>query len=192
MTSTTSEQRRAANKIRGVHHHAFRTKDMEATRRFWEDLLGLPLIGTFVETTDPVTEEPSNYIHTFFELGDGSALAFFQFQEGMYKDSAIEGPQDPFDHHIALEVASKEEVLEYERACRAAGHECMLIDHGYCYSVYIHDPNGLQVELTSKVAATHEIMTRHAETAHADLDRWLAGVTEANNRFRTLRGAAET
>jgi len=187
MTSQTTEQRRAANKIRGVHHHAFRTKDMEATRQFWEDLLGMPLIGTFVETTDPVTEAPSNYIHTFFELGDGSALAFFQFQEGMYKDSAIQGPQDPFDHHIALEVESKAEVLAFEQKCKAAGYACMLIDHGYCYSVYLHDPNGLQVELTSKVPETREIMQDHAKTAHEDLRHWLEGVTEANNRYRKLR-----
>lgn len=188
---TTAEARRAKIPVRGFHHHAFRTRDMEATRHFWEDLVGLPMVGTFVETTDPVTEQPSNYIHTFFEMGDGSALAFFQFQEGLYKESAIKGPQDPFDHHVALEVESKDAVLAFKDRASAAGYQCMLIDHGYCYSVYLHDPNGMQVELTSKVPATHEIMSRHAATAHEDLKRWLAGVTEANNAYRKLRGAGE-
>jgi catechol 2,3-dioxygenase-like lactoylglutathione lyase family enzyme len=174
--------------IRAMHHHAFRTKDMEATRAFWEDILGLPMIGTFVERVDPVTEGPSNYIHTFFELGDGSKLAFFQFQEGLYKDSAISGPQDPFDHHIALTVGSKDEVFAFKDRLESSGHPCMLIDHGYCYSVYFHDPNGMQVEITCDVPETDAIMRRHRKTAHEDLETWLAGVHEANNAYRRLRG----
>ena len=179
--------RREQINVRQFHHHAFRTEDMEATRHFWEDILGCPLIGTFVETTDPVTEEPSNYIHCFFEMADGSALAFFQFQEGLYKRSSIQGRQDPFDHHIALEVDSKEAVFEYRDRMVAEGYDHMLIDHGYCYSIYMHDPNGMQVELTTKVPETVEIMERHAKTAHADLKAWLAGVTAANNAHRRLR-----
>ncbi len=63
----------------------------------------------------------------------------------------------------------------------------MLIDHGYCYSIYMHDPNGMQVELTTRVPETDEIMERHAKTAHEDLRKWLEGVTVANNDFRRLR-----
>lgn len=185
--SEATLERRKKTRIRQFHHHAFRTRDMEATRHFWEDILGCPLIGTFVETTDPVTEAPSNYIHTFFELADGTALAFFQFQEGLYRESSIQGNQDPFDHHIALEVESKEAVLAYRDQMVAANYPHMLIDHGYCYSIYLHDPNGMQVELTTKVPQTVEIMERHARTAHADLKRWLEGVTEANNAHRRLR-----
>ena len=177
----------AAPAIQCVHHHAFRTKDMEMTRGFWEDVLGLPLVGTFVETVDPVTEGESNYIHTFFELGDGCLLAFFQFQEGLYKESAIAGPQDPFDHHIALEVDSKESIFDFKSRLEAAEYECMLIDHGYCYSIYFHDPNGLQVELTCNVPETESIMEQHRKTAHEDLRRWLEGVTVANNQYRKLR-----
>ena len=182
-----TEAKKTAPAIRAVHHHAFRTKDMETTRKFYEEILGLPMIGTFVETVDPVTEGPSNYIHTFFELGDGSKLAFFQFQEGMYKDSDIAGPQDPFDHHIALTVDSKDEVFAFKDRLESNGYECMLIDHGYCYSVYFHDPNGMQVELTCDVAETDSIMSKHRASAHEDLDKWLEGVYEANNEYRRLR-----
>jgi catechol 2,3-dioxygenase-like lactoylglutathione lyase family enzyme len=185
--SAETHARRAAIPVKQFHHHAFRTADMEATRAFYEDVLGCPLIGTFVETTDPVTEEPSNYIHCFFEFADGTALAFFQFQEGLYKPSEIRGNQDPFDHHIALEVESKDAVLAYRDKLAAADYPHMLIDHGYCYSIYLHDPNGMQVELTTKVPETVEIMEKHARTAHADLEKWLAGVTVANNEYRRMR-----
>ena len=192
MTTGESEatiERRKKIKVRQFHHHAFRTADMEQTRQFYEDVLGMPMTGVFVETTDPVTEEPSNYIHAFFELSDGSALAFFQFQDGLYKESAIAGNQDPFDHHIALEVDSKEAVFEMRDKLQELDIDHMLIDHGYCYSIYMHDPNGMQVELTTKVPKTVEIMEQHAKTAHEDLKKWLAGVTVANNEYRKLRGA---
>ena len=189
--STETQERRAKIKVRQFHHHAFRTADMEKTRAFYEDVLGCPLIGTFVETTDPVTEEPSNYIHCFFEFADGTALAFFQFQEDKYGPSKIQGNQDPFDHHIALEVEGKEAVFAFRDRLEAAGYEHMLIDHGYCYSLYVHDPNGMQVELTTTVPKTVEIMEHHARTAHDDLKQWLAGVTVANNEFRKLRGQAD-
>jgi len=185
--SADTLDRRKQIKVRQFHHHAFRTYDMEETRVFYEDVLEMPMIGVFVETTDPVTEEPSNYIHAFFEMSDGSALAFFQFQEGLYKKSAIKGNQDPFDHHIALEVESKESVFAFRDKLEARGIDHMLIDHGYCYSIYVHDPNGMQVELTTRVPQTIEIMERHAKTAHEDLKKWLAGVTEANNEHRRLR-----
>ena len=187
MESEATTQRREAIRVKKFHHHAFRTSDMEATRRFWEDILGCPLIGTFVETTDPVTEEPSNYIHCFFEMADGTAMAFFQFQEGLYKETAIQGAQDPFDHHLALEVEGKHEIFTFRDRLTACGYDHMLIDHGYCYSIYMHDPNGMQVELTTKVPETVEIMERHARTAHDDLKRWLEGVTVANNEYRRLK-----
>jgi catechol 2,3-dioxygenase-like lactoylglutathione lyase family enzyme len=180
-------------KIKNLHHHAFRAQDMEKTRQFWEDLLGMPLIGTFVETVDPVTEKPSNYIHTFFELADGSCLAFFQFQEGLYHPPSYgHTAQDPFDHHVALEVDGVEAVLAWEARIKEAGVPVMRIDHGYCYSIYFHDPNGMEVEITTRVPKTREIMDDARRTAHATLARWLEGVTEANNRWRTMRGEAET
>ena len=51
----------------------------------------------------------------------------------------------------------------------------------------MHDPNGMQVELTTRVPETDEIMEKHAATAHEDLEKWLEGVTEANNNYRKLR-----
>lgn len=189
--SAATQARRAGIAVKQFHHHAFRTADMEKTRAFWEDVLGCPLIGTFVETVDPVTEEPSNYIHCFFEMADGSAMAFFQFQEDKYGPSKIQGKQDPFDHHLALEVDGKDAIFAYKAKLEAAGHEFMLIDHGYCYSIYMHDPNGMQVELTTKVPETVEIMEKHAQTAHEDLKKWLEGVTVANNAFRRRRDGTQ-
>ena len=60
-----------------LHHTAYVTKDLEATRAFYEDVLGFPLMATYCEK-DELFGKERTYCHVFFELADGSALAFFQ------------------------------------------------------------------------------------------------------------------
>jgi len=59
---------------------------MEAVRRFYEDFLGLPMVTSLVADFDVVTKAKSNYIHCFFQLADGSCIAFFQFEGGFRHD----------------------------------------------------------------------------------------------------------
>ena len=61
-----------------MHHHAYVTRDMAATRMFYERLIGLPLVATWCEC-DVLFGKRRTYCHCFFALGDGSALTFFQF-----------------------------------------------------------------------------------------------------------------
>ena len=63
-----------------LHHTAFVTNDQEATRAFYEDVLGFPLLATWSEA-DELFGAVRVYCHTFFGLADGSAVAFFQFAE---------------------------------------------------------------------------------------------------------------
>ncbi len=86
-----------------LHHNAYVSKDLEATRKFYEDVIGLPLLATWCET-DLLFGAERTYCHCFFGLGDGGALAFFQFADP--KDAEQFGPKMPFSpfHHIALQV----------------------------------------------------------------------------------------
>ena len=63
-----------------LHHTAAVTRDLEATRHFYEDLLGLPLIATWCEK-ETLLGKMRTYCHAFFGIGDGGALAFFQFAD---------------------------------------------------------------------------------------------------------------
>src|SRR5919107_1655090 len=84
-----------------LHHTAYVTKDLEATRRFYEEVIGLPLVATWCEK-DFLFGEERTYCHCFFGLADGSALAFFQFADA--EDQKLFGPkmpESPF-HHIAM------------------------------------------------------------------------------------------
>jgi catechol 2,3-dioxygenase-like lactoylglutathione lyase family enzyme len=170
-----------------LHHTAYVTNDLEKTRAFYEDIVGLPLDATWCES-DELFGEIRTYCHCFFGLEDGSALAFFQFASP--RDAELFGPKMPDTpfHHIALHVdATTQEAIEKRLA--AAGYtapQTYVLEHGYCRSLYAVDPNGMIVELTCDVPSavkTDVIDTRRAG-AHAELKRWLAGDHTSNNTYR--------
>jgi catechol 2,3-dioxygenase-like lactoylglutathione lyase family enzyme len=168
-----------------LHHNAYVTKDMEATRAFYEDVIGLPLMATWSES-DELFGAVRTYCHCFFGLGDGGALAFFQFANP--EDQAQFGPEIPFSpfHHIALNV-DKETQDAIERRIKAAGYTepgHFVLEHGYCRSVYATDPNGLIVEFTLDAPGAAEINAERKAKAREELKRWLAGDHTSNNVYR--------
>src|SRR5690348_18097201 len=132
-----------------LHHTAYVTNDLEATRKFYEDVIGLPLVATWCEV-DELFGAQRVYCHLFFGLGDGGALAFFKFAKP--EDEALFGPkmpETPF-HHIALNV-DKETQQGIEQRLIAAGYKeprMYVLEHGYCSPVYVQDPNRLILEFT--------------------------------------------
>ncbi|QRK10903.1 VOC family protein [Archangium violaceum] len=170
-----------------LHHTAYVTRDLEATRKFYEDVIGLPLVATWCES-DELFGATRTYCHVFFELGDGSALAFFQFEKP--SDQELFGPKmppSPF-HHIALNV-DPETQKEMEQRLRAAGYTepgMYVLEHGYCRSLYVKDPNGMIVEFAydNPDAVKPEVVQERRAHAHRELARWLAGDRTSNNVFR--------
>jgi len=168
-----------------LHHTAYVTRDLEATRKFYEDLIGLPLNATWCEI-DELFGAQRVYCHLFFGLGDGGALAFFKFAKP--EDEALFGPkmpESPF-HNIALNV-DKETQEGIEKRLIAAGYkeqQMYVLEHGYCRSVYVQDPNGLILEFTLDHPKAAEINTTRKANAHKDLKRWMAGDHTSNNTYR--------
>ncbi|HEX7384060.1 MAG TPA: VOC family protein [Burkholderiaceae bacterium] len=155
--------------IRGLHHNAYRCRDSEETRRFYEDFLGLPLAGTLA-IGETKTGRATQALHTFYRLGDGSYLAFFEVPDMPFEFK----PQHDYDLHIALEV--ERDVLEPMMAKgRAAGIEVRGIsDHRFIDSIYFRDPNGYVIELTAKRTEHDAAMDPATNGARAELDRWQA------------------
>jgi catechol 2,3-dioxygenase-like lactoylglutathione lyase family enzyme len=165
-----------------LHHNAFVVKDQRATQQFYEGLLGLPLIATWTES-DELFGAERVYCHTFYGLGDGGALAFFQFANP--DDQATFEPQfrpSPFIH-IALKVDDDTQAA-VEKRLADAGWEHFALEHGYCRSLYATDPDGLIIELTCDHPDVDQISAERRQSAHADLDRWLAGDHRSNNTYR--------
>jgi catechol 2,3-dioxygenase-like lactoylglutathione lyase family enzyme len=170
-----------------LHHTAYTSKDLEATRAFYEDVIGLPLIATYTEM-DELFGKNRVYCHVFFELADGSALAFFQFADKSDEaEFAPPMPESPF-HHIALQV-DRETQAELEARIKAAGivePDTYVLEHGYCRSVYVKDPNGMILEFTldTPEALAPDVDAERRANARAELARWLAGDHHNNNPYR--------
>jgi catechol 2,3-dioxygenase-like lactoylglutathione lyase family enzyme len=155
--------------LKNLHHNAYRCRDSEATRRFYEDFLGMRLAGT-LEIKETKSGRKTDTLHTFYELDDGSYLAFFEAPDMPFEFKA----QHDYDLHIALEV--DEAVLQPMMAKgRALDIETRGIsDHGFIHSIYFRDPNGYVIELTAKMPGHAQAMDPATNEARAKLDRWQA------------------
>lgn len=168
-----------------LHHHAFVVRDQEANRRFFEDVIGLPLVATWCERVfNAELGREVDYCHTFFALADGGALAFFQFADAeLYERAKPIFPRTPHYHHIALKVEGPS-CDEIARRLTAAAIPHRQIDHGYCRSLYAASPDGLIVEFTVDPDNAEAIAAMRRKDAHEALARWLAGDRRPNNSDR--------
>jgi catechol 2,3-dioxygenase-like lactoylglutathione lyase family enzyme len=159
--------------IKGLHHNAYRCRDSEETRRFYEDFLGLPLSQS-LEIRESKSGRKIETLHTFYRLGDGSYLAFFEAPDMAFDFK----PQHDYDLHIALEV--ERPVLERKFAeGKERGMETRGVsDHGVIHSIYFRDPNGYVIELTTKLPGHDQAMDPSTNKARAKLDRWQAAKQE--------------
>lgn len=131
--------------IKGLHHNAYRCRDSEETRRFYEDFLGLPFSHA-LRIKESMTGRRTDVLHTFYRLDDGSFLAFFEAPDRPFEFR----DQHDYDLHIALEVDNDTLHRMFERG-KAEGRETRGIsDHHMIHSIYFRDPNGYVIELTAK------------------------------------------
>ena len=155
--------------IQGLHHNAYRCRDSEETRRFYEDFLGLPL-SKALEINETKSGRKTQTLHTFYALGDGSFLAFFEAPDMPFEFKE----QHDFDLHIALEVSQQDLHTMFAKG-KAAGRETRGIsDHGFIDSIYFRDPNGYVVELTAKRAGHDAYMQAARASAQQVLALWQA------------------
>ena len=153
--------------IQGLHHNAYRCRDSEETRQFYEGFLGLPLADAF-EIKQTKSGRATRVLHSFYRMGDGSYLAFFE-APGMpfeFKE------QHDFDLHIALEVDEATLNTMLAKGKAEGIHTRGISDHGFVRSIYFRDPNGYVIELTTKSADHDTLMAQAAPRAHDKLAQW--------------------
>jgi catechol 2,3-dioxygenase-like lactoylglutathione lyase family enzyme len=152
---------------KSLHHMAFRCRDSEATRAFYEEVIGLPLASALpIEAT--ATGRGVRALHTFFEIKDGSYLAFFEVDGQPFEFKA----QHDFDLHIALET-DLPTLAAAVSAAKARGLEVRgPSDHGFIRSTYFRDPDGYVVELTVRQPGHNEMMAKERASARETLGRW--------------------
>ncbi len=155
--------------IKGLHHNAYRCRDSEETRGFYEDFLGLPLAHAF-EIRETKTGRDVRALHSFYQMDDGSFLAFFEVPHMPF--AFID--QHDYDLHIALEVEPDVLVAMMAKG-RAEGREVRGVsDHHFIDSIYFRDPNGYVIELTAKRPNHDEVVDPSKGDARGALDHWQA------------------
>ena len=128
------EGERPASSVRGIHHTAVLSSDVERTINFYQGILEFPLTDIFENRDYPGSN------HFFFDIGNGNLLAFFDFpglDVGPYAE-VLGGL-----HHIAISVTPDR--WEHLRTkLDDAGVEYQLESK---VSIYFRDPDGARLEL---------------------------------------------
>ncbi|GMQ77057.1 MAG: VOC family protein [Gammaproteobacteria bacterium] len=157
--------------IKGLHHNAYRCRDSEETRQFYEDFLGLPLASAF-EIKQTKSGRNASVLHSFYQMDDGSFLAFFEApgQPFDFKE------QHDFDLHIALEVDIDALHRMFAKGKEAGIATRGISDHGFVHSIYFRDPNGYVIELAARTGKGEVDSREEAEAAaRRALDAWQSG-----------------
>ncbi len=132
----------------GFHHVAYACRDLHETTAFYE-ALGFPLVHTEVTGQPGVGHQFLR--HVFFDTGDGSCIAFFDLHgvgetEGWRSDVSTGAGLPVWVNHVAFK-ADQDRQDQARAALVAMGKEPhMELDHGWCHSLYILDPNGILIE----------------------------------------------
>lgn len=157
--------------VHGLHHVAYRCRDAEETRHFYEDLLGLPLIHVVQADAVESTGEACPFVHLFFEMTDGSCVAFFDLGDNIAAEPSPNTPR--WVNHLAMRVASQEAVDQARARLTAAGVDVIgPVSHdGFVHSIYFFDPNGIRLELTLTMSNADELKAFRDE-AHAACAKW--------------------
>lgn len=144
--------------ITGVHHTARPTWKLAETVHFYRDLLGLPLVHA-ISARGWGPEDHADFLHFFFDSGNGSTIAFFYYI-GTSPPDFVE-VRDDYRYrasHTAWRVTSREALLDARQKVEAAGIAITYqIRHEVIESIYFDDPNGYSLEITWQVRPFEQI-----------------------------------
>jgi catechol 2,3-dioxygenase-like lactoylglutathione lyase family enzyme len=132
---------------------------MERTLEFYEGVLGFPAV-----VCEMVQPEAGGAIrHAFFDVGQGELLAFMEandvpgvspdFDAGINRGLGVSGGM----YHFAFRVADPAELADKQAELESKGVKVRgIVDHGWCQSIYFHDPNFVQLEFCCLTEALGE------------------------------------
>lgn len=167
--------------VYGLHHSAYRCRDAEETRAFYEDVLGFPLSLALEIEGHPVTDEPVHYLHLFFDIGSHDPdrpnyIAFFDIAETTPDHEDFDFKRQwGMDLHFAMGVQDHAALEAWRQRLTDRGIAVEgPVDHGICSSIYFHDPNGYRLEFSTEDARQRTAFDDESRQARANLRRWSA------------------
>jgi glyoxylase I family protein len=157
--------------LKKLHHVAYRCNDAKETVEFYTKMLGLKFAHALSNDRVPSTRMWSPHLHIFFEMADGSYIAFFEVP---CSPPAQKDPNTPdWVQHLALEVENEQVLLDAKKRLEDAGIDVVgVTDHGFCHSIYFFDPSGHRLEMTIRRDSKEEL-EEFAANAQSVLDTWV-------------------
>jgi catechol 2,3-dioxygenase-like lactoylglutathione lyase family enzyme len=153
-----------------LNHAAYRCKDARKTVDFYTEVLGLKFSHAVGGDHVPSTGQYDPHIHVFFEMADGSSIAFFEVPRaaGGVRDETM----PDWIQHFAFEVEDEEALEKAKVDMEARGMDVLgPTDHGFIKSIYFHDPSGHRLELTTRIRGREMPAGAEAEASRL-LDLW--------------------
>lgn len=166
---TSKQDIPVAGPPRMLHHTAYVTHDVTATVDFYTRVLRMKLVSSVIDDAVPSTGDPFPYIHLFFEMADGSTIAFFESLD-LPPAPAPSHPAYDIFNHLALDAGSVAAVDGWAEHLSSQGIDYIgPVKHGIIYSIYFRDPNGFRLELTADVIPEWKL---HGAQAAEDVAKW--------------------
>ena len=156
---------------RRLGHMVLMVRDIQKSAKFYTEVLGLKFSHAMGEDHVPSTGKYSPHIHIFFEMEDGSSIAFFECPRDPGNMKDMESPD--WIQHFAFQVDSVETVLKAKADMEAKGIKVVgPTNHdGFITSIYFFDPSGHRLELTTPTCAPERHKIFEAE-AYKVLELW--------------------
>ena len=175
-------------KTRGIDHLAFVTDDLPATMDFYTRVLGMQLVHVRRVPFERDRGQPpyDNLRHYFFNMGNDTLLAFFEYPKGLARSNRdLPGGMQ----HVAFHVPADrfDAMVEQVRSCGVDVIGPVSLG-GRFWSAYFYDPNGIRLEIaTSRAPAEQGVVESVLQTEEearaelatlfadpAEVERWLA------------------
>jgi catechol 2,3-dioxygenase-like lactoylglutathione lyase family enzyme len=152
--------------LNGVDHSARPTWKLRETVEFYRDKLGLPLVHAITaKGWGRAKERHADFIHFFFDAGNGSTIAFFYYI-GTEQPPEFVVPRGymAMAYHTAWRVETEGDLLAWQARLQAAGVQVsQSVKHEILESIYFRDPNFYPLEITRPLRAVERIDAVDAE-----------------------------
>ncbi len=147
-------------RLHGVDHTAHPTWKLRETVEFYRDVMGLPLIHAITaKGWGREKEQHADFLHFFFDSGNGSTIAFFYYI-GTSQPDLLKPPRGYMGmaNHTAWAVDSPAELTAWKERLLARGVKVSEeIRHETIESIYFRDPNFYPLEITAKLRSLHQL-----------------------------------
>jgi catechol 2,3-dioxygenase-like lactoylglutathione lyase family enzyme len=137
------------------HHVAVATRDVVASHDFYTRAMGFDLVKA-----DAVPTPDGGWArHFFYDTHGHGMLAIWDIHD----DAEVPDEFDPalsrglglpaWVNHLAFDAGDLDGLAEHRRRLLDYGLGVAEIDHGWCTSIYVEDPNGTMVEFCATTSA---------------------------------------